>query len=223
MGSKLGKANVADSAYETLKRKIIDLEIEPNSPLVEATLAAELNISRVPLREALRMLEQDHLVERSHNKGFLVRGITEQDMKDIFEIRAVLEGWAAGRAAKIASVENIDVMEKCLDEAEELFHQQRFEAANAKSDQIHDIIAFILNNRWYTITTQNLSNFTRSYKRLASSHSGQLEAAFQEHREIVEAIRNRDEQGAQERMSHHIYRAQQSIIVVLANRVYELQ
>jgi DNA-binding GntR family transcriptional regulator len=220
MGSKAGKDSVADYAYETLKKRIIDFEIAPNCPLVVATLAAELNISRIPLREALRMLERDHLVERNHNKGFTVRGITEQDMKDIFEIRAVLEGWAAGKAAEIASKQNIDIMENYLDEADDLFRQKRFDEANSKSDKIHDIIAFIVNNRWYSITIENLSNFTQSYKRLASSHSGQLESAFNDHRKIFESIRCGDVFGAQTEMSNHIYRTQQAIITVLNNRVY---
>lgn len=85
--------------YKSLKRKIISLELSPGSPINEANLALALGVSKTPLREALRELERDGLVENVATRGSVVSHITLREIRDVFQIRELIESGAARRAA----------------------------------------------------------------------------------------------------------------------------
>lgn len=218
---KQGKISATDQAYQLLKSQIINLEIEPGTPLTEDAISQSLGVSRTPTREALRMLERDRLVTRSHNKGFVVRGISEEDMREMLEIRAVLEGWAAGKAAEMASDSNIKVMEEKIKKAQEIYETGNRVEFDKKSNEIHDIIAFVVNNNWYNKVVDDLSGFTISYKKLAAQQIGQLENAHEEHKEILEAIKSRDSQLASQLMIKHINSTRDAIVDALKNPIYQ--
>lgn len=223
MGAKTGNDCIADEIYEKLKERIINLEIEPGTPLTESALVKSLGVSRTPIREALHMLERDQLVERSHNKGYTVRGISEQDMNEIFEVRIVLESWLAAKAAEVISDANLAVIETCLEQAAALYQEGRLEESDSKSNEIHDIIFFVANNRWGSRTIDMLSNFTTAYKKLAARQKGQVEKAFHEHQLILEALKKHDPKLASERMAEHIRNSQKAIQSACQNRIYTLR
>lgn len=183
-GGDEGDLRLVLELRKELRRQILEGKIEAGQPLTEQSFASTLDTSRTPIREALRMLERDQLVERNHNKGFTVLGISEQDLQDIFELRAVMEGWAAGKAAVIISEENLKVMENCLTEAKALYQAGEIEQSDQQSNRIHDIIAFVVNNRWLSKMEEDLSTFTSAYKKLASDQAGQIEQAYEEHWQI---------------------------------------
>ena len=93
-----------DVVFNTLRQAIITGEFAPGERLMEISLANRLGVSRTPVREALRQLELEGLVRIIPNRGAFVEGITKEDVKDIYEIRARLEGlcakWAADRITK---------------------------------------------------------------------------------------------------------------------------
>lgn len=86
-------------AYENLKRRIISVELPPGQPINEAELAEQLNVSKTPVREALRQLERDGLVENIPSRGSAISHITSQEISDVFQIREIIEAGAAKRAA----------------------------------------------------------------------------------------------------------------------------
>ncbi|MEU8242852.1 GntR family transcriptional regulator [Actinoplanes missouriensis] len=88
-------ASLRDRAYEELRRRILATELAPGARLVERDLAAELEVSRIPLREALRLLEADGLVLLVPHKGALVAPFTPADVRDLFDVRESLEALAA--------------------------------------------------------------------------------------------------------------------------------
>ncbi|MFC9894747.1 GntR family transcriptional regulator [Nocardia sp. NPDC127579] len=92
-----------DHAYQVLKRRIVEVELHPGARLVERDLAAELEVSRIPLREALRMLAAEGLVLLVPHKGALVATFSPADVRDLFDIREVLESLAARLAAERAT------------------------------------------------------------------------------------------------------------------------
>lgn len=220
MGSKTGNDCIADEIYVKLKKSIINLEIEPGQPLTESALTKSLGASRTPIREALHMLERDQLVERSHNKGYIARGISEQDMSEIFEVRAVLESWLAGKAAQEISEENLEVIDTCLQQAKALYEEGRLEESDAKSNEIHNIIAFVVNNRWGSRTIDMLTNFTTTYKKLAAMQKGQIERAYNEHQLIFEALKAHNSELASRRMVEHIQNTRKAIQTACQNRTY---
>ena len=91
--------SLADQVFERLEGEILGGKYQPGELLTEARLTEDLGVSRTPVREALRRLEQEHIVELS-SKGILVLGVTEKDICDIYAIRLRIEGMAAAAAAK---------------------------------------------------------------------------------------------------------------------------
>src|SRR5262247_3560247 len=89
------RRKVTDWVYEELKSAIVDLRLAPGDPLREATLADQLGVSKTPIREALTRLEQEGLVETTSFKGAVVTGYSRRDLREIYELRALLEGAAA--------------------------------------------------------------------------------------------------------------------------------
>src|SRR5258708_26156425 len=91
--------NASVAATELIREAILDGRLEPGSRLKEEELARELGISRTPVREALLILHSEGLIETTPNRGALVRTHDAEDLIDLYQLRALLEGYAAGQAA----------------------------------------------------------------------------------------------------------------------------
>ena len=101
--------SLADQVFEHLETDILSGKYQKGEILTESKLSLELGVSRTPIREALRRLEQEHLIEEAP-KGVIVVGISDKDLADIFEIRAALEGKAAYLAAQNYTEEQMNVV-----------------------------------------------------------------------------------------------------------------
>ncbi|GAA3213021.1 GntR family transcriptional regulator [Actinocorallia longicatena] len=112
------RGSLRDLAYETLKRRIISAELAPGQRLFERDIAAELGVSRIPLREALRRLETDGLVLVVPGKGALVAPFTPADVRDLFDLRESLESLAARLAAERAGKEGLWLLRRRVREIE---------------------------------------------------------------------------------------------------------
>ncbi|MEU8896163.1 GntR family transcriptional regulator [Nocardia sp. NPDC048505] len=109
--------SLRDHAYRVLKRRIVEVELRPGARLVERDLAAELAVSRIPLREALRMLAAEGLVLLVPHKGALVASFSPADVRDLFDIREVLESLAARLAAERATPATLEPLRARLSAA----------------------------------------------------------------------------------------------------------
>ena len=101
---------LTDQLYHAIRERILTWEIAPNDLLVEARLAEEYNVSRTPIRGALALLSQDGLIEVLPRVGYRVSSISVQDLHEIFDLRILLEGEAAFRAATIAVEEELETL-----------------------------------------------------------------------------------------------------------------
>jgi DNA-binding GntR family transcriptional regulator len=99
-------ANLATEVYEQLRRAIVEGSIRPNERLIEADLAERLEVSRTPIRESMMRLAGDGLIV-AHRRGWIVREHSQEEIREVYEIRAALEGFAAGLAAQRASDEEL--------------------------------------------------------------------------------------------------------------------
>jgi DNA-binding GntR family transcriptional regulator len=98
--------NLATEVYEELRKSIVEGSIRPNERLIEADLAAMLQVSRTPIRESMLRLAGDGLIV-PHKRGWIVREHSQQEIREVYEIRAALEGFAAGLAAQRATDEEL--------------------------------------------------------------------------------------------------------------------
>jgi DNA-binding GntR family transcriptional regulator len=200
-GSKSKKAIV----YENLKSRIIDNLINPGEPLNEGVLSKELKISKTPIREAMQQLEKEGFVESIPAKGAFVSMISFQDIRELFEIREVLECEVIRRAALKADPERVGAIRERFVASEN--SSKNAPAGHFKSgDEIH---AFIFetfgNKRLREIYKRLQDHIVRSRIHFFNqTPSGRSEEAFREHLEILDALRAQDPVRAEKAVRDHL-------------------
>lgn len=203
---------VKTRAYDHIRRQILDAKLPVGAALSEYQLAAEIGVSRTPVREALKRLEHDGLVRSIARRGTFVAELSGRDIIDIYQVRTALESFAAGVAA--ASMEPATVTEllKELDAA-----QRRAATGNIEGAREHDIhmhkriIASTGNTRLAQILS-TLDDQVHRIRQRALSDPTRRGATLAEHRVLLEAIRKRDSGAAEKAMRAHLDSARDSAI-----------
>ena len=191
-----GATTLREQAYEAIKDGILSLELEPGAPLVEATLAAQLGVSKSPIRDALHRLEREGLAVRQPFKGVYVASLARDDMLDAFEVRAVLEDHAVDRAARGMAP---DLIVQARDHVASGRRAVESGDAEAVDDSIDGFHRTILLGAGSPLLTHLLGSV---YDRLARAramavHSGTRgRRSMDEHAQIIDAIERHDSAGA---------------------------
>jgi GntR family transcriptional regulator, rspAB operon transcriptional repressor len=190
--------------YQTLRQEILALTLAPGAVLVENTLARRFAVSKAPIREALVLLQQDGLVESLPRKGYLVTSITMSDMRELIEMRAILDGAAAELAATRITPDELQFL-KSLDFPVELPPDAR--GARHYMDlnrQFHVAIARASRNkRLIQLVERAVDEMARLFV------PGFLKA---EHGEIIDALQNGDGPAARAAAVHHILMTQDRVL-----------
>lgn len=216
-GAKSGASRV----FERLRRLILDGEYGPDERLIEEQLAERLGMSRTPIRQALTMLESEGLVELIPNRGAVVCSFSVDEVWDIYDLRAVLEGHAARRAAARVEAGELDRMRELADEMEGLCDRE----FAGRDEEIRLLVA--LNNEFHGIIltasrNQRLERLLRrtvelplvfkaffwygSHERIVSNHY---------HRQILKALDSGDAERAEIVMREHVYEGRDFVIMAL--------
>lgn len=203
--------SLADCVFEKLENDILGGKYAFGEILTEARLSEELGVSRTPIREAVRRLEQEHILLVSP-KGLTVQGITREDIRDIMDIRVRIEGMAAAYAAQRMA----DPLRKKLLDALEL---QEFYASKEDSDHLqwqdHEFHETIYAGCG-SLTLQNvlvpLHRKAQKYRRASVENRTRAEQSVREHRAICEAILAKNSEEAEKATILHIENARKSIL-----------
>ena len=179
--------SLADQIFERLENDIIQGVYPRGEILTELRLAEELGVSRTPIREALRRLEQERLIE-SAGKGSVVLGITETDLLDIMTIRERVEGVAAYYAAQNITPEGIKEMSDIVDLQEFYFARKDAAHLHQVDDRFHDAICQLSNRNVLIDTLLPLLRKTRRYRKLSLENWDRTSNTKQEHYAIYQAI-----------------------------------
>ena len=186
-----------------IEKLILSGAIGGGEKLTESSLAEQLGVSRGPVREAFRMLEEAGLVRTEKNRGVFVRTISLQEVQEIFELRALLEqhvGSKAAQQAKAADVRALKVMLRQMDQAAKTADAAAFHESNLA---FHDRLFAVAGNSKLTAMYTRLVNELRLCRRLnLTPESMKIYAA--EHREIVRCIAQADAQAAAQAMYQHV-------------------
>ena len=204
--------------YETLKAQIIEGKIEQGSKITEDGLAKQFGVSRGPLREAIRQLESARLIVRVPHAGIRVVTLTQELMADIYTVREALEGMSARLAAEQMTEESIDELWQLLDthETEIAKEDGKHYFQNEGDLDFHYRIAISSNNQWLIeLLSSELYQLLRMCRRRSSQVPNRPERALREHRQIVQAIENRDAELAELLMRRHISGAWEQVKDVL--------
>lgn len=198
--------SLADQVFEQLEFDVLSGKYQRGDVLTENKLCNELGVSRTPVREALRRLEQEHLIEET-SKGSVVIGITEDDLRDIFLLREKIECLAARRAAETVNAEGLDRLREVMELQE--FYLNRHDADQIKQmdNRFHDMIYRLSGSMTFFDVLKPLHKKVQKYRRAAVANGSRAAASVEEHRALFEAIAAHDGDLAAERMTVHIQNA----------------
>ena len=184
-------ASLADQVFERLENDII-MGIYPQGEiLTELKLVEQLGVSRTPIREALRRLEQERLIEES-GKGSVVLGITEADVLDIMNIRQHVEALASYYAALNATQDDLDALRHIIELQEFYFSKQDSEYRRRMDDSFHDSICEISRRNVIRDTLIPLHRKTKRFRKVSIQDSARTALMMEEHRAIYNAIADRN-------------------------------
>ena len=203
--------SLADQVFDRLENDIIQGVYQKGEILTELKLVEQLGVSRTPIREALRRLEQERLIEDA-GKGSRVLGITEEDLLDIMTIRERIEGVAAYYATINMTPEGLKEMTHLVDLQEFYFEKRDAERLRQVDDQFHDAICILSGRNVLIDTLLPLHRKTRRYRRAALDDKSRTSHTMKEHREMYEAIVSGNAELAMELSAKHIINARDHMI-----------
>ena len=199
--------------YETLREAIRNGALTPGERLMEIQLAEELGVSRTPVREAIRKLELERFVVMLPRRGTYVANLSLKDINEVFEIRAALDGLAAGLAAERITEEELEQMERLLVEIADCIEQHNNQKIVEADEAFHDLLyRASRNERLVGIICNLREQFTR-FRSVSINYPGRLQNTLEEHRQLVEAIAQRNPEAAQQKAREHIENAEQTLLL----------
>lgn len=213
-----GYRTLSTEFYEEIKRDIITCKLRPGEMISQKALIERYQASKTPLREALKLLTQEGLVQPLPSRGYLVAPITMEDVRELFEVRQILEMAAIERAAKLATEEQLAELEKLVGESHILKCDETSIHWYMTNLEFHVSIAAISGNpRLAQMLRGVLEDLSRAFVLdLDVGQRTDTEAMVETHMEIVKALRSRDGQLAKDLSMEEINRSLKSIEESLA-------
>lgn len=206
---------IREIAYEMLKHAIITGDIPAGERIVETDYADRLHISRTPLREALRKLERDGLVEYVLRRGVVVRAFTLEDVSQIYTIRNALEMLTLPAIIKNVQDKDIVSLREKLKEMDACLEKDDIEGLSPLARAFHDqIIRQSGQNRILRVIETQDEYITR-FSAMAIKQENRRTEAHKEHYQIVDYLERRDLQGLEALMASHIERSKEKCIQAL--------
>jgi len=204
-----------------LERMIVSGELQPGAKLTEMTLAARLGVSRGPLREAFRMLEEAGLVRTEKNRGVFVRDIPLDEAVEIFDLRAAMEDLVGRQLAQRITSAQLKEVRAMVDAMERAVKADDLRSYHLLNLQFHDRLVDMAGNRKLVAIYRKLIKELSLFRRMNLAHlaeGGQLPVSAGEHRAIVKAIASGDAQAAGRAMSDHVLESKARMVSQQAGR-----
>ena len=202
--------SIADQVFEILEKDILTGVYTRGELLTETKLSEKLGVSRTPIREALRRLEQERLVVGT-SRGMRVVGLDTRDIEDIYEIRIRVEGLAARRAAERATGEQLAELKRVLDMQEFFTFKEDSDSIIDADNQFHDMLYRLSGSLVLYDTLSPLHRKIVRYRKVSVRHGGRAKESYAEHKAIYEAIAAHDPDQAEELLLRHTVNARNSI------------
>ena len=183
---------IREITYEALKDAIISGEIAPGERIIESVYATKFNISRTPVREALRKLEQDDLVEYIPRRGVIVKSLNDDDINEIYIIRQSLESLAIEFAVKHVTTQDILELREILNHIDSNIKDNRTAEASRLSRELHTRIYELSELNRLVSMVATLDEYMDRFSYLSLTDESRRREAAKEHAQIVDALEARD-------------------------------
>jgi phosphonate utilization transcriptional regulator len=201
--SLLRSQSLAGAVLDEVRQRIVSGALVPGAKLTEATLAQELGVSRGPIREALRMLEEAGLVRQEKNRGVFVRELPLSEALELFELRALIDEAAGRRLAASATPQQLKHLRGLVDEMERATKTQALDEYHALNLAFHDAVVAFAGNAKMTALYRRLFDELALLRRRNLDDERGLPASAREHRAILKAIAAGDALAAGSALQQH--------------------
>lgn len=206
-----------ETVCEVLRDAIRRGILEPGERLMEVQLAEELGISRTPVREAIRKLEQEGFVIMLPRRGTYVASMSVHDVKEIFEIRSALESLSTSLAAMRIEPDELQKLRALLTEIEGHIERKDIDKIVATDIEFHGLLYQVSRNERLVAIISNLKEQLARFRTLSMSYPGRLQETLEEHRAMVEAIAAGDVDAARDAAERHMAHAEKTLLKAMRN------
>ena len=205
--TNFARKRLSEIIYEDLKRKVQRGLISTEERLQEDNLTKNYGTSRTPIRDALRKLEQENIIEKLPYGGYQVKELTMDAVEEVFGIRGVLEGYAAVLATQRITEAEINEMEDILSKSEKALQENDYEAFIESNTEFHAKLYSASRSEYLLKLLQNLTDYFYRYRRIIDRTRSHLEDSHRGHKKMMEKMRERDESAAEAVVREHIRQA----------------
>ena len=204
LGEGVEHRQLKDWVYLKLREEIVATQLPPGYVLREAELAARFGVSKTPLREAFVRLEKDGFVQIAPYRSAVVSGYSRQDLREIYEVRELLEGQCAREAAVNIATEDLAALNRIVRDSAAALAQDDTGRLAALLDEFDVLLYAQSKNSRITAMLNNIRDHVTRIGRLTMAIPGRMGTSVREHQAIYEAIVQRDGQRAETLMRQHI-------------------
>lgn len=184
--------SMREKVYDTLKQMIIDGVIKPGERIIETEYSNKFQISRTPIREAIRMLELEGLVESQTTGGVIVKTLTREEISEIYKIRIALESLIIEEIIKKINNQDIKKLEKVLKNTKKAFEVKDIEKVFSLFTEFNQILYDIASLPKVTGMINNINLYLKRFRKLSIDNPSRKEEAFEDHVQILETIKNKE-------------------------------
>jgi DNA-binding GntR family transcriptional regulator len=201
----LTRGGLSERAYDHVRRAILSGEFPIGSVVSDGQIAEDLGMSKTPVRQALRLLAQEGLLETGRRRQLVVRGVSPEQREEVLEVREALERIALAHACRSMPIDDVDQLRLSL------FRQRRAAEARDESafieldEEFHLAIARGAGLPTVERLLAQLRGFVRLLRLGTVRHEGHLFRVLAEHEKIVDALERRDEQAALDALTEHLH------------------
>lgn len=218
MGRSIKHESLDRIVYQELKKMIIERNLQPGEKINQGRLASDLNVSRTPLTTALKRLEQERLVTLVPRRGFYVRKFSRSEMIAYYEIREIMEGLAARKAAQAINNEQIKKLKLFFSRVKVSDEPADIRKYDVENRNFHTFIFDLADDELLSNVFNSFNILTLSYQHaIRDGRVRQPRETIHEHRKIIAAISRRDPEKAEALMRQHLRKTQLRLAEDIAN------
>jgi DNA-binding GntR family transcriptional regulator len=211
--SKKHGTSAREKTYDYLKANILSGHFISGERLAEEHLAAELGVSRTPVREALHKLEQEGLIEPLESRGFRVPQDSPEEIEDLFDIRTVLEGYTLKIICERITDEQIAMLEKIIEKADDALRRKRIDEVFRWNTQFHDTLhSLVADKRRFHSLIVNMRKYVLRYRKDTLRNLGAAKRAGDGHRQILLALKLKEPELCERVMRTHIRQSKEDAL-----------
>jgi DNA-binding GntR family transcriptional regulator len=207
---------LVDKVYDKIKQEIIANRLHPGEPLLEEKLAESIRASRTPIREALRRLNHEGLVRIVPNKGAFVRVVTPRDIREIYEVREALEGFAAGQAATRLSRPEVQSLLAVAKRLRSRRSQLGYKDLRDAWESLRKMVLAAMNNDRVKSILTTMNGQIEIARHYASAPPGRIEELLSDFLAVVQALHDRDGSQASRLYRRHLDKSKKVLLKVFA-------